>query len=458
MTARSALRCASNVAWGCVATLAWRGVSGSLASERSRHWLSTPTIGCSNDSLTVRFVIIMPLLREQNRVGAMCDHFTQIMAGYPGSVLLLVTTAREEAEDGGGNHKIVPESTAAIAERLAEHCQQQRIDVRHVHFPQSEGAMAHQVNYAVDQFLKEIPADQRQKWWVGLYNADSRPDPDALNKVSQAAAEDGCVIVQQSALFTANITSMPRSFSGLIASGAAVLQSRWTLAREIPRLRAQWQATQRGERVPLAHCVGHGLFARADYFARSGGLPLETMNEDLAFGYFACAEGTPIRPVAVLECGDAPRSVSAFVGQTRQWFWSYAQYPAMAALAAQRGLGTPADRARLTTAGLIRGALWLGQSPVAFGALALPVLHAAAGGSRRGTAAAVGASALALGTYCSPAVGLARHLPDRSAQQRALIGLLPALLVSSVGPWLCVADAVRAGLTGLIPAHAKTED
>jgi len=265
------------------------------------------------------------------------------------------------------------------------------------------------------------------------------------------------MIVQQPAVFTANSQDMHQGFSGMVAAGAAVLQSRWTLAREIPRLRAQADAVKRGGQVPLAHCVGHGLFVRANHFAQVGGLPVQTMNEDLAFGYLACAAGTAIHPLPSIEIGDAPQSAAGVVAQGRQWFWSYAQYPAMARLAAARKLSTPRQRARLTTTGLVRGALWLGQSPAIAGALALPVLHYRAGGSARYGLLATGLSWAAVGAYCAPAARLALELPDRDASRRALAGIVPAALISSLGPWLCLADVLRAALTGEMPAHAKTE-
>jgi len=150
--------------------------------------------------------------------------------------------------------------------------------------------------------------------------------------------------MQQSALFTTNLHVFPPGAQGAVLAGAALLQSRWTLAREIPRLRRQ--ARRRGVRWPrLAHCVGHGLFVRGDEFLASGGLPTEPMNEDLAFGYFACASGTPIDPMPLLEHGDSPATLAGVVRQARQWFWSYAEYPLFARLAAARKLGDRRTRA-----------------------------------------------------------------------------------------------------------------
>ncbi|MGH3785604.1 MAG: hypothetical protein ACRDRG_03435 [Pseudonocardiaceae bacterium] len=78
------------------------------------------------------------------------------------------------------------------------------------------------------------------------------------------------------------------------------------------------------------------------------------MNEDLAFGYFACASGTPIDPMPLLEHGDSPVTLAGVVRQARQWFWSYAEYPLFARLAAARNVGDRRTRAWLTAQGLAR--------------------------------------------------------------------------------------------------------
>jgi Glycosyl transferase family group 2 len=260
-------------------------------------------------------------------------------------------------------------------------------------------------------------------------------------------------IVQQSAVFTRSLGA------GLLTDGAAMLQSRWTLAREIPRLRrqaayARTPPARAGGVPPLAHCVGHGLFIRADTFSRLGGLPTATMNEDLAFGYLACASGTPIDPLPVLEVGDSPPTAAGVIRQARQWFWSYPQYPAAARLAARAGLGTRRDRVLLAAQGLARGALWLGQSPAVVLAVTLPAT------ARHKTALAATTGALAA-YYGVPFAALARHLRHAGADvpcgPRELLGGLSACLASSAGPWWCLSQAARARITGARYLHGKTE-
>jgi hypothetical protein len=203
--------------------------------------------------------------------------------------------------------------------------------------------------------------------------------------------------------------------------------------------------------MPLAHCVGHGLMIRADLLAGLGGLPESSGNEDLALGYLACAAGVPIDPLPLLEEAGMPLTLGSWLSQARQWFLSYPQYPAAAALAAAGGHGTPARRGWLTVQGLARGGLWLGQSPVVALAITLPALT-----SRRRAAAALTACGLAF-YYAVPA-WLAAQAAGRTARPgRALPGGLAAMLLSSLGPWRSLADAAAQALTGDRPAHRKTE-
>ncbi|MEU3538085.1 glycosyltransferase family 2 protein [Streptomyces paromomycinus] len=508
-----AARTAAALAWAGAAAVTVRGVGGAVRTAQSLAWLTTVApagITAQADASGTRCVLVLPLLREQTIIGEALDHFEKTAAARPGTVLLVVTTAREEAERAGHEQHLpdlahavatgaspgrvasrfaglLPRdqllaladrcsgrpyaqcaerarqaldalpTTAELAGALCAQARGRGVDVRHLHYPHPHGAMAHQVNYAADRVLAELEPEERRRWWIGLYNADSRPHPDTLAAVAARAADPRTRIVQQSALFTGNLAEMPRGLAGATAAGAAWLQSRWTLAREIPRLHRQAAAARSaGRPVPLAHCVGHGLFVRGDVWTAWGGLPTETMNEDLALSFLACAAGVPIDPLPVLEIGDAPTSPLALIRQQSQWFWSYAQYPAMSRLAAARGLGTPAVRWWLTATGLGRGALWLGQSPAVAATLALPLLHRRAGGSPLSTVATACGAVLALGAYLGlPARALAARAPATNSTRQW--GMLPAALVFSAGPWHCLARAAWCRLTGCTARHAKTE-
>jgi len=279
-------RVAAAVGWAGAVAVAIRGVGGAVRTAESLAWLSAPT-PCpkdGGDARAVRFVLVLPLLREQAVIADTLACFEKMATGWPGTVLLVVTTAREDAERARSERRLdalvraladgVPvtrvasrfagvlprvqlralageltgqpygvcrqrvrsafaalPSTPQLAAKLCGQARARGVDIRHVHYPRTSGAMAHQVNYAAGQILGPATSNERGRWWIGLYNADSRPHPGTLAAVAVRAADPSTRVVQQSALFTGNVSAMPPGPGGLAVAGAAWLQSRWTLAR-----------------------------------------------------------------------------------------------------------------------------------------------------------------------------------------------------------------------------------
>jgi hypothetical protein len=437
-----------------------------------------------------RFVLVVPLLREQALIGPLAQALASLAATHPGTSIALVTTEAENAA-----RLLEPGRAASLAGALAAGMRPGRIaarflgllpaadleslarqargqdrqrcaelvaaalaanrptpelaagqarqagggTVRHWHYPEPDGGMVQQLNYAIRGETERALAGGTglDELFFAIYNADSRPHPGTLRAAAaliaaHADAPGGPArLIQQSAVFTANLADLPPGLAGAVLEGAGWLQSRWTMSREIPRLRRQAGYARRhrgGTLMPLAHCVGHGPMIRADLFAELGGLPESTGNEDLALGYLACAAGVPIDPLPLLEEADTPVTLGSWLSQARQWFLSYPQYPAAAALAAAGGHGTPARRGWLTVQGLARGALWLGQSPAVALAITLPAVA-----SRRRGAAVLAGCGLA-GYFAVPAWLAARAAGRPFRPCRALPGGLAAMLLSSLGP------------------------
>jgi hypothetical protein len=497
--------------WIAAAALAARGVSGTVNAASSLRWLRRewPVEPCPG----LRFVLVVPLLREQALIDSMVPALTSLAATHPGTTIALVTTEAENAArllDPGRAASLsdalaagarpgtivarflgllpaaelealvrqargqTPQRCAELAraalaanrptpELAAEQARQAAAGiVRHWHYPEPDGGMVHQLNYAIRGESERAGATgiSMDRLFFVIYNADSRPHPDTLRAAAslisaRAHARGGPArLIQQSAVFTANFGDLRPGLAGAVLEGAGWLQSRWTMSREIPRLRRQAIWARRhgdGTFMPLAHCVGHGLMIRADLFAELGGLPESTGNEDLAFGYLACAAGVPIDPLPLLEEADTPVTLGSWLNQSRQWFLSYPQYPAAAALAAAAGHGTPARRGWLTVQGLARGALWLGQSPAIALAIALPAL------ARHRCSAAVLTGCGLAGYFAVPAWLTARAARRPIRPARALPGGVAAMLLSSLGPCRSLADAAAQLVTGDRPSHRKTE-
>lgn len=502
------MRAVRAAAWTAATLLAVRGASGSANAAASLRWLRTAREpGPAGQD--VRFTVVVPLLREQSLIGGLAARLTALAGTYSGTRVALVTTEAEYAAREHGAQRaaelagalaagarpgqvvsrflgLLPAATlealagaargqdrvrcaeladAALAacrptpELAAELAAGSNV-IAHYHYPRPDGGLVQQLNYAIraETGRAREAGDSLERLFLVIYNADSRPHPGTLRAAAaliagrQNAPGGPARLIQQSAVFTANIDSLGGGLPGTVLAGAGWLQSRWTLSREIPRLRRQAAAARAGRRLlPLAHCVGHGLMIRADLYEELGGLPESTVNEDLALGYLACAAGIPIDPLPLLEEADTPVTVGSWLGQARQWFASYPQYPRAAALAAAGGHGTPARRGWLTVQGLARGGLWLAQSPVIALTLGLPAVA-----RRRGLACLLAGTGLA-GYYVVPAWLAACAAGRPFDPSRALPGGLMAMLLSSVGPWRCLADVAVTALTGTARAKRKTE-
>src|SRR5262249_55974056 len=94
-----------------------------------------------------------------------------------------------------------------------------------------------------------------------------------------------------------------------------------TLTRTQEQSRAWgWLRALRGLRRPYAPVIGHGLFVRADLFARHDGLPTAFWCEDIALTFLYHLQSVPIIPLASLEENETPYTLPACSEQARTWF------------------------------------------------------------------------------------------------------------------------------------------
>jgi glycosyl transferase family 2 len=497
---------------GCALATLYRGVRGTVAVGVSLRWLRlSPTAGTVDHDL--RFLLVVPLLREQRVIADTATAFTALARSHAGSTVLLVTTEREEAERADAERRL-PELAAALADETPSGALMDRFGgvlprdrlehlaaeagglaheaclaaartafgavptttalaarlaateplITHHHHPRPDGTMADQINDAVMTQLDRLERDHAidpHSIYVAIYNADSRPEPGTLRSAADTVGRlsrsqrDAPRVMQQSALFVENFDAFGRGPSGCYLRGAAFLQTRWSLAHEIPTWRRQSRAARAGRTARLAHCTGHGLFIRADEFRRWDGLPTDTMNEDLAFGFLLSAARVPIDPIPTIEWADSPETIRQVLRQKRQWFWSYIDHPRIVRMAAQRSLGSRRTRARLATHGALRGAAWLATTPAIAGTLLLPVIR-----SHRWAAAL---SIAALASYVAlPFALIAAELRRRNRRcsqltTGELLGGLAAYLGHSLGPAWCCANAIHRAVTGARYGHDKTE-
>jgi hypothetical protein len=474
------------------AGVAGRHAIGALQLRRTTAFLTRPrrpTGLPGSRAVAPALHVVVPVLWEQAHVGAAMHWFATLLRQLPGSTLTVVSTAREDRERehlidavarcpvGQISIRRFPHLTAGEVRDLAGHAnaadrsarraaaaavlsrrprtgdvvagllQQPEfadLPIRHVHYP-GDGRKAAQVNFAVTR-LGAADSD-----YVAVYDVDSRPDLQLIRRTLDTIADtstfDGEVppVVQQSARFEV-AGSAGQVWQWHVCRGAARLQTLWTLRREIPSFRRYTRAIHRPTGVAvldavrrgLAQTVGHGLLIRADVYHRLGGLPEDTMLDDLPFGYRLTAAQIPVQVVPVLSVAPAPERVGDLISTHRRWFRNYLDYPACARAAHHDGLGSAAVHAVALGVAGYRAVTWLLASPATV-ACAVALL-------RRTTPLPVRAlAATCLWWGCvTPVRMLAAAQPTPTplaVQARDAAEVFAAYLVNSIGPAAALAQA-----------------
>ncbi len=244
----------------------------------------------------------------------------------------------------------------------------QNANLEIIHYPYTKGVMAHQLNFAGEYLLRD---QQNEERYICIYNADSEIDPDSFLEVSDIIKKnkDKDFVIQQSALFLKNFKRINQGLVKFFIYAGGLFQSYWTFSVEIPRIIKQ-NLTITKKKVKLAHCVGHGLYIKLKLFKEMGMLPLETMNEDLAFGFKLSANRIPIYPLRSLEIGDTPETFNSLINQKKVWFYSYIEYY-KARIMSLRKINEKELVNNLFIQGSIYGFMWLLNSYL----IILPLLY-----------------------------------------------------------------------------------
>lgn len=246
-----------------------------------------------------------------------------------------------------------------------------------IHYPDVQGVMAHQLNYASEQLARDR---NNLNNYICIYNADSEIDRNSFLEVSEIISKNRGkrYVIQQSAIFLRNHKKLKGGFSKFLVYAGGLFQFYWTFSTEIPRILKQ-SGTAKNRNVKLAHCVGHGLFIKLGLFKDLGFFPVETLNEDLAFGFKLSANRIPIYPLKCLEIADTPETLSSLINQKKVWFYSYLEYYKV------RKLSLKANSERflvnsLFVQGIFYGLMWLLNSflllvPIMFAILCKEYLY-----------------------------------------------------------------------------------
>lgn len=314
----------------------------------------------------VRVVILLPMLREHSEAADLLERMDRF--DYPPDRVLLVpiTTEREVAE-----HKIrldAAERMLADFEKgklsvlgrwrhsryfpseLLDRLQHERVsapsDVRKkamemvavpttrdvvlshlskrnarcqiipLHYPETGGNKAAQMNFALTTLTAMGLLNPDKETYVGVYDADSAPDPLTLRALSSYACRSHSVAFQQYPIYLRSCEKL-----GRLMRNEAVLQTAHSVCVEYPRQHRVNSAIRAGRVAgpTFTYCIGHGVFFRSDWILTAG-FPEKAPVEDLPIGFMLSLGKKQIETLPLFDVCTVPSSSQAFIRQTATWF------------------------------------------------------------------------------------------------------------------------------------------
>ncbi|MFD9107047.1 glycosyltransferase [Streptomyces bottropensis] len=405
-----------------------------------------------------RLTAVIPALREQAVMPRSLAHFAALAVEWP-QLRVLVVTAMREATETVSDHQTTEDLCRDL---IRAHNERLGRDVFHLVSYPGEGRRASQLNYAVtmlDQFLP--PAGD----YIAVFDADAVPDARLRSHFAQAATGRPAMI-QQPML---PAFSAGRGRRSAVMAGQDLASFRRTLGIEYRRIKvARHCAPGRRPQLlaalarPMVYGVGSGLIVRRDKIEDIGSF--QEPHDDLAVGHRLSMAGEPIAVLPSVNIVEPYQSVAAMARAYSSVAFANAATRHDYRFASSRPTRLSRTGQRLLAArALVDGAAW------ALGPAVITAAAAHLAARRRFTPLAVATLAAGiiepvvayrlrgqlLEDFRTPGqAGASWQQPPPAA---AIATFLPQPAVSALGPWLLVARASAAKLTGRGLRFTKTE-
>ena len=172
-----------------------------------------------------------------------------------------------------------------------------------IHYPKKYGYKASQLNYALSRIKNNYD-------FIGIFDADSKPDSKGLERVAFASREID--ILQMPSIYNSNYDRL-----GILSKANAIFQTRWTFCYEIP----QWiRWSKNPKRGNIMYLVGHGLFLNTRLITNQT-FNQKTVGEDLYFGYKSSLSNKKIQLIPFFDHCSCPKSLLGNISQTSRWYY-----------------------------------------------------------------------------------------------------------------------------------------
>jgi hypothetical protein len=404
--------------------------------------------------------ILIPALQEQDIIAETIQNVHNAFKGE--AHIVIITTEREsaQAEVNSKNHLQTKDVVLQTLKKTPD--SSLRRAVRVIHYPKTNGRMAHQINFALKKLHRSYP----NAYFI-LYNADSIPSPSSENAFKRIFYIHPKAVVQQPCAFIRDTGSQTSAFVNALSLFQTLFcigHETGLIKRYVPRLRKHSDISIKEFLFsPLGWIVGHGSAMSIRTCLKYGGFPEKYMNEDLTFGYILSSYQIPIYSIPILEIADVPMNWSSLVRQKTVWFWNFLEY-----IRCYKDLDFPniptARRLALLVIGLGRGAYWFLSAfffglPIILGIIFQDWFILIIG--TLGFACFSGLPILCLALLLPKTLEV-QGFPEYAKRVRSipllkmLLALPIVVLSDSIGPWIATTQWINWKLTGILPNKPKT--
>ncbi len=247
--------------------------------------------------------IAIPCLREQRSIVNTIEHFRRI-CDLP---IVIITTQKENFEYEYNDNYV---TTKMIVENDILN---KYNDIYLVDYPFTNGYMADQLNFMLEH-LKDLDFyDDRKKWYMSLYNADSKPSKNTFSLIFSCINKNENVIQQYSYCF--------KNFNNLdfISKGFAIYQSNFEIKVGLFNSSLSYKFLYN-------YVVGHGLTIDLQTLQKLGNFNTDFWCEDIYLTMRLKYNDIKIVPVLELENIENAVSVSQIIKQNSVWYDTTKKY------------------------------------------------------------------------------------------------------------------------------------
>lgn len=258
-----------------------------------------------------RFLILIPVLREQSVITKTLDHFMNLNADGLELFIVIAGTSRE------GHEK--EERTSAVVEKwIADRSFPANIEVFYSEIDEIQGDRATQLNYAVDLYNERYP--DRELDYIGVYDADSLPSINTLIEVTEVfETRPEVAACQQPVDFVDAANRMSHEGKNPLLVGNAIYQTTWTMIRELPSWVGFGMSDSGKEYLRNVYLIGHGEFLRYHEYLKFK-FPEFEVTDGIQLGYRMGMSNHKIMALSEFCTDDVPQSIGSLVQQHKRWY------------------------------------------------------------------------------------------------------------------------------------------